>query len=55
MASATLVIGLISANQRTPVGMVSTATRAELAKVRGTTQTKPASWTDSAWRTVTPM
>ena len=49
------MIGLTSANHHTPVGMVSTETRAELAKVSGTIQTKPAPWTDSASRTMTPM
>jgi hypothetical protein len=42
VASAGLVIGLTSANHHTPVGMVSTETRAELAKVSGTIPTTPA-------------
>jgi hypothetical protein len=50
-----VVTGFSSARGRMPGGIESTATSAELAKVRGMTHTKPASCAASAWRTLRPM
>jgi hypothetical protein len=54
VASATLLTGLMSANHCSAVGIESTGTSTELAKVSGMTQMKPASWTASTFLNVRP-